>query len=89
MKFFVRTLNNLALYLGLGASALLLTASFRWLCFPPPDIVRTGEQHSNVRMVCNENRPFWRERSELRVSIREPAMHTDTRPRERYIERRL
>ena len=79
-------MKNLAIYLGLGASALLMTAAS---AAPLSEIsVAPASNVQNVRMVCNENGRCWRERSERRVIIRDPSDSYGYAPRERYIERR-
>ena len=76
-------MNNLAISLAVGASALFVTAA------SAADISVSQESNiQNVRMVCNENGRCWRERGESRVIIREPRDSYGYAPRERYIERR-
>ena len=80
-------MNNLAISLAVGASALLMTAASAAPL--SADLSLTPESNiQNVRMVCNENGRCWRERGESRVIIREPRDSYGYAPRERYIERR-
>ena len=80
-------MNNLAISLAVGASALFMTAASAaplsaYLSVAPESNIQ------NVRMVCNENGRCWRERGESRVIIREPRDSYGYAPRERNIERR-
>jgi hypothetical protein len=80
-------MNNLAIAIVAGASALFTTAASaaplsKGLSAAPESSIQ------NVRMVCNENGRCWRERGERRVIIREPRDSYGYAPRERYIERR-
>ena len=80
-------MKNIAIYLGLGASALLMTAasaapiSAETFAAPESNI-------QNVRMVCDDSGRCWRERGERRVIIRDRDDSYGYAPRERYIERR-
>jgi hypothetical protein len=80
-------MNNLAISLAVGASALFMTAAS---AAPLSADVSLAQESNiqNVRMVCNENGRCWHERGERRVIIREPADSYGYAPRERYIERR-
>ena len=80
-------MKNLAICLGLGASALLMTAASA-APLPAEISVAPASNIQNVRMVCNENGRCWRERGERRVIIGEPRDSYGYAPRERYIERR-
>jgi hypothetical protein len=80
-------MKNLAIYLAVGVSALLVTSASA----APLTADRTVAPESNiqnVRMVCNEDGRCWRERGERRVIIRERGDSYGYAPRERYIERR-
>jgi len=80
-------MKNLAIYLAVGASALLVTASSA----APLSVdvsVAPESNIQNVRMVCNEDGRCWRERGERRVIIRDPGDSYGYAPRGRYIERR-
>ena len=80
-------MKNLAIYLAVGASALLVTASSA----APLSVdvsVAPESNIQNVRMVCNEDGRCWRERGERRVIIRDPGDSYGYDPRGRYIERR-
>jgi hypothetical protein len=68
--FWRNAMNNLAISLAVGASALFMTAaSAAPLC---ADLSVTPESNiQNVRMVCDENGRCWRERGERRGSRRE------------------
>jgi hypothetical protein len=74
-----------AIFLGVGASALLVTAAS---AAPLSGNVTIGPASDiqNVRMVCNENGRCWRE-GERRVIIRDRDAYGYV-PRDRYIERR-
>jgi hypothetical protein len=87
MIFLENLMKNLAIYLGLGASALLMTAASA-APLSAEISVAPASNIQNVRMVCNENGRCWRERSERRVIIRDPSDSYGYAPRERYIERR-
>jgi hypothetical protein len=65
-------MNNLAISLAVGATALFVTAgaSAAPLSADVSVVPQSNIQH--VRMVCNENGRCWRERVN-------PAIHTDTR----------
>jgi hypothetical protein len=75
-----------AIFLGIGASALLMTAAS---AAPLSANVTVAPESNiqNVRMVCNEDGRCWRERGESRVIIRDRDAYGYA-PRERYIERR-
>jgi hypothetical protein len=80
-------MKNLAIYLAVGASALLVTAASAAPL--SADVSVAPESHiQNVRMVCDEGGRCWRERGERRVIIRDPGDSYGYAPRERYIERR-
>ena len=80
-------MNNLAISLAVGASALFMTAASAAPL--SADLSVTPESNiQNVRMVCNENGRCWRERGERRVIIRDGRDAHGYAPRERYIERR-
>jgi hypothetical protein len=80
-------MNNLAISLAVGASALFVTAAS---AAPLSADVSVAPESNiqNVRMVCNENGRCSRERGERRVIIRESGDSYGYAPRERYIERR-
>ena len=80
-------MNNLAISLAVGASALIMTAASAAPLSADLSVVPESNIQ-NVRMVCNENGRCWRERGERRVIIREPGDSYGYAPRERYIERR-
>ena len=65
-------MNNLAISLAVGASALFVTAASA-APLSADVSVRRESNIQNVRMVCNESGRCWRERSEGRVIIREPG----------------
>jgi hypothetical protein len=77
-------MKNLAIYLAVGVSALLVTAAS---AAPLSADVSVAPESNvqNVRMVCNEDGRCWRER---RVTIRDPGDSYGYAPRGRYIERR-
>jgi hypothetical protein len=80
-------MNNLAISLAVGASALFVTAASA----APLSADVTAVPESNiqqVRMVCNEDGRCWRERGDRRVIVRESDDSYGYAPRERYIERR-
>jgi hypothetical protein len=85
--FWRNTMNNLAVSLAVGASALFVTAAS---AAPLSTDVSVASESNiqQVRMVCDENRRCWRERGERRVIIRESGDSYGYAPRERYIERR-
>jgi Zn-finger nucleic acid-binding protein len=80
-------MNNLAISLAVGASALFVTAAS---AAPLSTNVPVSQQSNihNVRMVCNESGSCWLERGEGRVIVREPRDAYGYAPPERYIERR-
>ena len=80
-------MNNLAISLAVGTSALFMTAAS---AAPLSTNVPVSQQSNihNVRMVCNEDGRCWRERGERRVIVREPDDAYGYAPPERYIERR-
>jgi hypothetical protein len=80
-------MNNLAISLSVGASALFMTAAS---AAPLSADVSVAPESSiqQVRMVCNENGRCWRQRDERRVIIRDYDNSYGYAPRERYIERR-
>ena len=80
-------MKNLAICLGLGASALLMTAAS---AAPLSAEISAAPENNiqNVRMVCDDAGRCWRERGERRVIIRDPNDSYGYVPRERYIERR-
>ena len=79
-------MKNLAIYLAVGASTLLVTAAS---AAPLSAGVSVAPESNiqNVRMVCNEDGRCWRERGERRVIIRDPSDSYGYAPRGRYIER--
>ena len=80
-------MKNLAIYLAVGAGALLVTAAS--VAPLSADVSVAPESYiQNVRMVCNEGGRCWRERGERRVIIRDLSDSYGYAPRERYIERR-
>src|ERR1700726_4794107 len=81
-------MNNLAISLAVGATALFVTAGASAAPLSASVSVVPESNIQNVRMVCNENGRCWRERDERRVIIREPGDSYGYAPRERYIERR-
>jgi hypothetical protein len=80
-------MNNLAISLAVGASALFVTAASAAPLSADVSVVPQSNIH-NVRMTCNENGRCWRARDERRVIIRDPGDSYGYAPRERYIERR-
>jgi hypothetical protein len=81
-------MKNLAIYLAVGASALLVTAASA-APLSPNGSAAPESNIQNVRMVCNEAGQCWRERGERRVIVRDPGESYGYAPRrERYIERR-
>jgi hypothetical protein len=80
-------MNNLAISVAVGASALFMTAAS---AAPLSADVSAAPESSiqQVRMVCNENGRCWRQRDERRVITREYDDSYAYAPRERYIERR-
>jgi hypothetical protein len=80
-------MNNLAIALAVGASALFMTAASAAPLSPDVSAPRESNIH-NVRMVCNESGRCWRERGEGRVIVREPGDAYGYAPPEHYIERR-
>jgi hypothetical protein len=80
-------MKNLAIYLAVGASALLVTAASA-APLSAGVSVTPDSNIQNVRMVCNEDGRCWRERGERRVIIRDPSDSYGYAPRPRYIERR-
>jgi hypothetical protein len=80
-------MNNLAISLAVGASALFVTAAAAAPLSADVSVLQESNIQ-NVRMVCNENGHCWRERGERRVIIREPGDSYGYAPRERYDERR-
>jgi hypothetical protein len=80
-------MKNLAIYLAVGASALLVTAASA-APLSAGVSVTPDSNIQNVRMVCNEDGRCWRERGERRVIIRDPSDSYGYAPRARYIERR-
>jgi hypothetical protein len=76
---------NRAIFFGIGASALLMTAAS---AAPLSANVTVAPESNiqNVRMVCNDNGRCWRE-GERRVIIRDRDAYGYA-PRDRYIERR-
>src|SRR4029450_8302413 len=80
-------MKNLAIYLAVGASALLAPAASA-APLSAGVSVAPDSNIQNVRMVCNEDGRCWRERGERRVIIRDPSDSYGYAPRARYIERR-
>lgn len=80
-------MNNLAIYLAVGVSALLVTAASA-APLSASVSVAPDSNIQNVRMVCNEDGRCWRERGERRVIIRDPGDSYGYVPRGRFIERR-
>ncbi len=80
-------MKNLAIYLAVGVSALLVTAASA-APLSADVSVAPGSNIQNVRMVCNEDGRCWRERGERRVIVRDPGDSYGYAPRGRYIERR-
>jgi hypothetical protein len=80
-------MNKLAISLAVGASALFVTAAS---AAPLSADVSVGPASNiqNVRMVCNEDGRCWREHSERRVIIRDPADSYGYDRHERRFERR-
>jgi hypothetical protein len=80
-------MKNLAIYLAIGASALLVTAASA----APLSVdvsVAPESNIQNVRMVCTKDGRCWRERGERRVITRDPGDSYGYAPRGRYMERR-
>ena len=65
-------MNNLAIALAVGASALFVTAASAAPLSADVSVSQESNIH-NVRMVCNESGSCWHERTERRVIIREPG----------------
>jgi hypothetical protein len=80
-------MKNLAIYLAVGASTLLVTAASAAPLSAGVSVI-PDSNIQNVRMVCNEDGRCWRERGERRVIIRDPSDSYGYAPRARYIERR-
>jgi hypothetical protein len=80
-------MKNLAIYLAVGASTLLVTAASAAPLSAGVSVIPDSNTQ-NVRMVCNEDGRCWRERGERRVIIRDPNDSYGYAPRARYIERR-
>ncbi len=80
-------MNKLAISLAVGASALFATAAS---AAPLSADVSVGPASNiqNVRMVCSESGRCWREHSERRVIIRDPADSYGYARHERYYDRR-
>jgi hypothetical protein len=80
-------MNNLAISLAVGASALFATVAS---AAPLSADVSGGPAGDiqNVRLVCNEDGRCWRQREERRVIIRDPGDSYGYAPRERQFERR-
>jgi hypothetical protein len=80
-------MNNLAISLAVGASALFATSAS---AAPLSADVSGGPAGNiqNVRLVCNEDGRCWRQREERRVIIRDPGDSYGYAPRERHFERR-
>jgi hypothetical protein len=81
-------MNNFAISLAVGASALFMTAAASAAPLSPNVFIAQASNIQKVRMVCNEYGRCWRERGEPRVIIRDPRDSYGYAPRERYIERR-
>jgi len=79
--------NNLAISLAVGATALFTSAASAAPLSADRSVVPASNVQ-NVRMVCNEYGRCWREHGERRVIIREPGDSYGYATRERYIERR-
>lgn len=79
-------MKNVAIYLAVGASALLVTAASA-APLSAGALVAPESNIQNVRMVCSEDGRCWRERSQRRVIIRDPADSYGYAPRGRYIGR--
>ena len=80
-------MKNVAIYLTVGASALLVTAASA-APLSAGVLVAPESNIQNVRMVCNQDGRCWRERGQRRVIIRDPADSYGYAPRRRYIDRR-
>ena len=80
-------MNNLAISLAVGASALFMTAATAAPLSTDVPVSQESNIH-NVRMVCNDSGRCWRERGEGRVIVREPGDAYGYAPPERYNERR-
>jgi hypothetical protein len=80
-------MNNLAISLAVGATALFASAASAAPLSADQSVVPASNVQ-NVRMVCNEYGRCWREHGERRVIIREPGDSYGYAPRDRYIERR-
>ena len=80
-------MKTIAIYLAVGASALLVTAASA-APLSPNAAVAPESNVQNVRMVCNEDGRCWRQRGERRVIIRERGDSYGYARRERYNERR-
>jgi hypothetical protein len=80
-------MNNLAISLAVGASALFVTAASAAPLSADVSVAPVGNIQ-NVRMVCNENGRCWREHDERRVIIRDPGDSYGYARHERHFERR-
>jgi hypothetical protein len=80
-------MNNLAISLAVGASALFASAASAAPLSADLSVVPESNVQ-NVRMVCNEYGRCWREHGERRVIIGEPRDSYGYAPRDRYIDRR-
>jgi hypothetical protein len=78
-------MNRIAIYIALGATALVATAATAAPLAVNPSVAPAGDVQ-NVRMVCDEYGRCWRQRGERRVILRESYGYAA--PRELYIERR-
>jgi hypothetical protein len=79
--------NNLAISLAVGATALFASAASAAPLSADLSVVPASNVQ-NVRMVCDEYGRCWREHGERRVIIREPGDSYGYAPRDRYIDRR-
>ncbi len=80
-------MNNLAISLAVGATALFASAASAAPLSADLSVVPASNVQ-NVRMVCDEYGRCWREHGERRVIIREPGDSYGYAPRDRYIDRR-
>jgi hypothetical protein len=80
-------MNNLAISLAVGASALFVTAASAAPLSADVSVLKESNIQ-RVGIVCNENGRCWRERGERRVIIREPGDAYGYAPSERYEDRR-
>jgi hypothetical protein len=82
---FGETMIKRLIILGVGATALLMTAAASAAPLSANVAAAPESNIQNVRMVCNEEGRCWRDRGERRVIVRDRDGYA---PRDRYIEHR-